>query len=223
MRPHTAGPSSQDGRLAASFAILAGLAFAAFPLLRPWGDKEADGDGTVNTEAMAEAFADPLWVISHVSGMAGWALLAAAVIAAHTVHLSTKLLFTLGIAALLPFYGAETFGLHILGAAAQERDDLTLVTLEGSLRAEPTALALFGTGLLVAAVATILLARDTWASASIRWTGLPLAVLIALYLPQFFAPENLRITHGIMLGAACALWGIRQASDTRIDSNPTAG
>ncbi|NLS09475.1 hypothetical protein HGQ17_05525 [Nesterenkonia sp. MY13] len=209
--------------LAGGLAVLSGLAFATFPILRPWGDKEVDDDGSANVEAMAEAFADPFWVISHVSGMLGWALLLAAVIATPAVALTAKLLLGLGVSALLPFYGAETFGLHVVAAAAQERGDLSLLDLEEAIRGEATALGLFGAGLIIAAVAITLVARDAWRSPRMRWAGFPLAVLIALYLPQFFAPDALRILHGLLLVGGCLLWAVQQAGGTKAGRHAANG
>ncbi|HHU44466.1 MAG TPA: hypothetical protein GXZ46_02300, partial [Actinomycetales bacterium] len=58
--------------IAAVLAAAGGLSLAAFPLLRPWGDK------TGAAAEMVEAFASPMWVVSHSAGMLGFVLLAAA-------------------------------------------------------------------------------------------------------------------------------------------------
>ena len=177
-------------------------AFAAFPLLRPWGDKAG------SPEVQAAAFADSLWVFSHLSGMVGWALLATAAVVSAGLAIRTKALLVLGVAALLPYYGAETFALHVLGRAALRREDLSLMEFEAVIRAEPVAVVLFGLGLIVAAIGAILVAVDTWRAGHLRWSGIPLAVLIALYLPQFFAAGGARIVHGLLLGVACLLWAM---------------
>ena len=99
-------------------------AFAAFPLVRPWGDKSGD------VRAMAEAFASPGWVIAHSSGMFAWVLLAAALATlagADRWPRRSAWAAAVGAAAVLPYYGAETFGLHGLARAALDEGNLPLV------------------------------------------------------------------------------------------------
>lgn len=203
--PDTAGRRVGPSPAAFVLATLAGIAFAVFPLIRPWGDKAG------GSEEMAQAFADPLWVYSHLSGMIGWVLLAAAASAARNVTARAAWPLALGVAAVLPYYGAETFALHVLADASLDRGDASLVEMESLIRAEPVATILFGLGLLMAAVGAVLLAADTWRLGRVRWAGIPLALLVGLYLPQFFAPEAARMTHGLLLGIACVLWGAAAA------------
>ncbi len=68
------------------------------------------------------------------------------------------------------------------------------------------AISLFALGLLILAIGAALLAVDTWNCAPMHWAGIPLALLVILYLPQFFAPDVVRVAHGILLGAACVFW-----------------
>lgn len=189
----------------AVLALGSGLAFAAFPLLRPWGDT---GGGPLD---MAAAFASEWWVAAHVSGMLGWALLAAALLSgangAGTRRAAAAV--AAGVAALLPYYGAEAFALHVLGEAALATGDPALAALEEPIRADPWAMTLFGTGLLLAGVGVLafaVLARR----GGVRGSGVLLggAVLIALYLPQFFAPDVVRVAHGLLLGLALAAWAV---------------
>lgn len=190
-------------------AALGGIAFALFPLLRPWGDK------TGSLPAMARAFADPLWVLSHLSGMIGWVLLAAAA-ATFAVWSRSRSAAAgawttgVGVVLVLPFFGAETFGLHALGRFAAGTGNPALVEAEAVIRGDAIAMAMFGVGLLTAAAGSALLALATWREPrqrGYRWVGVPLAVLIGLYLPQFFAPDVGRIVHGLLLAVACILWG----------------
>lgn len=205
-----------------SFAItstLAGAAFAAFPLLRPWGDKTGD------PIAMARAFADPLWVAAHASGMLGWVLLASsAVLAVSAAHRTSSAvsrrtalptmsawLIGLGVAGILPYYGSEAFALHSLGRTVLASGDTELIGMESLIRGEPVAMTLFGLGLLFAAIGAVLLTVARWRGRSSQgpgsgWQAVPVAVLVCLYLPQFFAPDPVRIIHGLLLGIACALW-----------------
>lgn len=54
-----------------AFAVVGGALLAAFPLIRPWGDK-AGGPAD-----MVDAFASPMWVAAHgvvlFAGAAWWA------------------------------------------------------------------------------------------------------------------------------------------------------
>ena len=233
MSIHTSDTSRTHARSRPIAGIIAGIGFAAFPLLRPWGDKS--GDPT----AVADAFASPLWVIAHLCGMVAWCVL---VVAAWThparspnppqpqqsPHRSSRAtgFLALGTAALLPFFGAETFALHVIGSTAVDQADLSLLDLESGIRNEPTAMTLFGVGLLAVAIGAALLARETWRHGTPQWAGIPMAVLVALYLPQFFAPDALRITHGVLLGTACVLWAVTSSraagrtDDNRSSSGP---
>ncbi|NLG55338.1 MAG: hypothetical protein GX542_06775 [Rhodococcus sp.] len=204
-------PSASSSRIAGSWpvaaaATAAGLAFAAFPLLRPWGDKTGDD------AQMAQAFADPLWVFSHLLGMIAWVTLTVAVVLA--VDTATRRfakpawLIGLGAAALLPYYGAETFALHVLGQDAEHGDLTSIAAVAAAIREQAVATTLFGVGFVLIAIGGVLLAVDTWRSVAVRWAGIPLAVLLCLYLPQFFAPDAVRIGHGIALGIACGVWGV---------------
>lgn len=187
-------------------SVLAGLAFATFPAIRPWGDKTG-----VHAE-MAQSFADPLWVGSHVSGMLGWGLLAGAAASTSGLHPATRWTLPVATATMLPYYGAETFALHALGGSQHLADD-SVALLAAEIRADPVAITLFGIGLLLATAGAVRLAADTWRTGRVRWAGVPLAVLVATYLPQFFTSPEVRITHGILLGVACALWGAGRPSE----------
>ena len=106
--------------IAAVLAAAGGLSLAAFPLLRPWGDQ------TGAAADMVEAFASPMWVVSHSAGMLGFILLAAAALLAAP---RAGRWIAAGVALILPFFGAETFGLHAVaghagGAAAAEVEAL---------------------------------------------------------------------------------------------------
>ncbi|MDO5661112.1 MAG: hypothetical protein Q4G40_00310 [Brachybacterium sp.] len=182
----------------------AGIAFAAFPLLRPWGDKAG------SLSAMADAFASPWWVIAHALGMLGWILLAAVVTIVGERGPSVLLL--VGVASMLPFYGAETFGLHGLARYAAVIDDPSLVRAEALIRGDLLAQGLFALGMVVAAIAVAVLALRLRRRRGVRWAAGAAAVLIALYLPQFFAPDALRIAHGVLLGMALIGWTLAAAT-----------
>ncbi len=147
-------------------ALVAGLAMAAYLALRPYPDD----------------FTSPWWIVSHTSGMLAFVALA---VLADRVGGRVRPLVALGVALVLPYYGAETFGL-----AAGANPDLA--------RYHPVALAMFVAGLLLVAVGGVLLGIRQRAA-------LPLGIMMALVLPQFFLPPAGRIAFGIVFALA-ALW-----------------
>ncbi|MDO5535029.1 MAG: hypothetical protein Q4F65_10305, partial [Propionibacteriaceae bacterium] len=178
-----------------SRALLAGsgVAFALFPLLRPWSDKTAPPAG------MAVSFADPLWIVAHSLGAAGFVLFAAGLVVRAGESRSGRLAAWLagaGAALVLPFFGAETFGLAaVAGTVAPDQ----VPALADAVRNGPVALGSFALGLLAVAASGVVVAVERWRSGARRWAGLPLALGLATYLPQFFLQPVGRITHGLLL------------------------
>jgi hypothetical protein len=202
--------------------VAAGLSFLLFPLLRPWPDE------TVATTELATALASDRWVVAHLFGILGLALLAPALLGLRTVlaqagpadggrtvpgtgagvGAATWALVSAwtgaGCAAL--YFGAEIFGIRTIAEAALRDGDLGLLADIEVLRMQPWAVTLFGTGLLLLAVAGVLGAVAVWRSgARPRWAGVPLAIGLLLLLPQFFGVPELRITHGFLVAAGCVL------------------
>jgi hypothetical protein len=202
--------------------VAAGLSFLLFPLLRPWPDE------TVATTELATAFASDRWVMAHLCGILGLALLGPALLGLRAVlaqagptddgvgtpgpgagvGTATWALVTAwvgaGCAAL--YFGAEIFGIRTIAEAALRDDDLGLLADVEVLRMQPWAVALFAAGLLLLAAAGVLLAVALWRSgARPRWAGVPLAIGLVLLLPQFFGGPELRITHGFLVAAGCVL------------------
>ncbi|GAA4686543.1 hypothetical protein APR04_003307 [Promicromonospora umidemergens] len=226
--------------------VAAGLAFLLFPLLRPWPDE------SVATADLATAFASDRWVLAHLCGILGLALLAPALLGLRTilaqagpadddagagpgagaganaaagagaragsragVGTATWALITAwvgaGCAAL--YFGAEIFGLRTLAEAALRENDLGLLAHAEVLRMQPGAIALFGAGLFLLAVAGVLVAVALWrAGGRPRWAGVPLAIGLVLVLPQFFGGPGLRITHGFLVAAGCVLVAVAARS-----------
>lgn len=186
---------------------LAGLAFALYPALRPYGDERA----LTGLASMGST----RWLVSHLLGMLGFALLPVALGTLATslpgarprpLRLARALAYA-GAVGVLPYYGGEAFGLHAVGAYATATADLALLSVVDGFRYSPVAITLFGVGLLAVAAAGALAWVATSGSGG-RWrsaTGL-LALALALYLPQFFAPAPLRVAHGVLLGLGC--WAV---------------
>ncbi|MEV5834622.1 hypothetical protein [Nocardia sp. NPDC052112] len=61
----------------------------------------------------------------------------------------------------------------------------------------PIAATVFAIGLALIAVAAILAAVAIWRSGTLRrWSGVPLALAMVLYLPHFWLPQAVRIGWG---------------------------
>lgn len=183
-----------------------GTLMAAYLFLRPYGDLQE------NTTAIAEAFASPYWIAAHVCGalaLASFAALAIRLVdvADRPTSRIARWSATLGTVLILPYYGAETFGLHALGRAALTGNPAVL-DLAGSVRNQPVAITMFGLGLLLLAVSGIAVAL-AWQRSSFGagtptwWAAWPLGLAMALMLPQFFLSPAGRIAFGAiyLLGA----------------------
>lgn len=198
----------QDRRqpwLAAGLAI-AGLGFVLYPAIRPFSD-EASLDG-------AAAFASPAWMLAHSIAIVSFILLALGLYAVslrlqgtHGGRLArgAVVLGWLGVGLTLPYYGAEVFGLHAAGRAAVDRSDSELLdTLTQAIRWQ-TGIWFIVTGLLLLAAAGVVVATAVWSARTRagRWAGVPLAVALVLYLPQFTGSQGLRVAHGLLMVVGC--------------------
>lgn len=215
--------------------VAAGLSFLLFPLLRPWPDETvataelatgfASGRwvvahlaGILGLGLLAPALLGLRAVLaaggssaggSSAGGSGGMGLAAAsAARGGRGVSAVTGALVTAwagaGFAAL--YFGAEIFGLRTLAQAAlRDGEPVPLGDVE-ALRMQPGAVVLFGAGLLLLAVAGVLLAVALWqAEPGPRWAGVPLAAGLVLVLPQFFGGPGLRVVHGFLVAAGCLL------------------
>lgn len=181
-----------------------GVFMAAYLLIRPYGD-------TADPTSMkaAEAFAATGWVIAHLCGALALASVGRLALRLHDVLATTlsRIARSAGLAGavlVLPYYGAETFGLHALGRAALDGSPGAL-DLVDPIRNHPAALATFGIGLLLLA-ACGLIAAVAWRRSTGSTAAWPLGILIALLLPQFYLPATGRMTFGVLYFAAAAWW-----------------
>lgn len=215
-KAHNSIRSSQFG--AAALAC-SGVLFALFPLLRPWSDKLDTATG------LADAFGSSWWVAAHLLGAGAFMLLALGAIPMREVHLATPgataaratlPLLWVGVALTMLYYGAETFALHAIAG-----DESTILDLSGEIRDGAVQLTVFVVGLFCVAAGAIMLAIAVWRGGVLpRFSAVPLAAMIALYLPQFFMPPSGRITHGLItavaaLWLAVALWQARPSRPAR--------
>ncbi len=199
--------SSRTGALA---LLIAGLSFFLYPAVRPFSD-EASLQG-------AAAFASQSWLLAHTLAMAWFITLSLGLLGLWTqlrggtgglLAAAALLLSWIGTGLTLPYYGAETFGLHAVGQEALRRQDATILALADAIRWQE-GLWFILAGLLSLAVGAVALALAVWRSGVLpKWTGIPLAIGLVLFLPQFFTPQTARVGHGLLMLVGCLLlaWG----------------
>ena len=193
-------------KLGAASLAISGILFVLYPAIRPFSsEKGLDG---------AAAFGSSHWIVAHMLAMVGFTLLALGIVGWYSSLQSTEhesvafraMVVTLGAIGLtLPFYGGEAYGLHAIGQEALNRGDGSLVEMSTVVRGG-AGLMMFLAGLLLLAVGSILVARVIWTSGGRdKWSGIPFAVTFALYIPQFFGTQPLRVGHGLLVAVGCAL------------------
>ena len=201
---------------------LAGVLFVLYPVTRPWHD-ESTQDG------LSAALTSGAWVASHFFALLGFilvplGLLALSCAVAHTraapFALAAVIVTWLGAGLVLPYYGAEDFGLNSVATFTADGPPIDLVALK-DLRFGPLALTTFGLGLLLLPIGAVLAAVAAWRSGVLaRPAGVLFSLGFVLFLPQFLAPAPVRIGHGALLGIGCgwfalALWRA-SATTTRL-------
>lgn len=193
----TTDATSRSARptITAAALAIAGLAFAFYPMLR--------GSGSESGAAGAELYARDAWVVAHALGMLGFVLAswALGILDRLTGHLAMA-----GTLLVLPYYGAETFGLHAIGQQALDTGEMSGVAAADLFRYQPLAVTMFAIGLLLLAAAGVrllVLARGN--RAMMRPAQLLVGAGLATYLPQFFLPIEGRIVHGLVLGVGLVL------------------
>jgi hypothetical protein len=181
--------------------LVSGVAFAAYPLLRPYADE--------TTMAGLAAMASGRWLVAHLLGMLAFAVLP---VGLARLRPSLGVLGYVSAVLLLPYYGGEAFGLHAIGAHGVATSDLSMLTVVDGFRYNPVAITLFGLGLIVLAATGVLAVLACW-SGGRTWRVAVGAVGLGLllYLPQFFASPGVRIGHGLLLGLGCVAVGLVNA------------
>jgi hypothetical protein len=184
---------------AAALFALAGALFVVYPALRPYTSET----GLVG----AMAFGSDRWVLAHLAGMFAFGCLAtgSCLLTRRTLD---RVGTVLGVGLILPYYGAETFGLHAIGRAAVQHGAANLTAVADAVRYHPAAISMFGAGWILLAAAAVAVARVLW-TRGIRAGAILIGAGMVLYLPQFFAPPWLRIAHGVVLGVGLAIVSIR--------------
>lgn len=202
---------SADRRSLVAPAIGTGLLMLVYLVVRPYGD--ADSGQTMEA---ARAFASNPWVVAHVAGalalacFAWLALQHALVVPGRSSALSAGTALA-GLVLVLPYYGAETFALHVIGDRAAGGDQIALELID-PIRNNPVAMTMFGLGLVMIAFAAVLLALIWWREdTGPAWAVWPLTAAVVLFLPQFFLPPGGRVTYGVLyaVSAGLLLLGLR--------------
>jgi hypothetical protein len=211
-------------RTGAAALAAAGVLFLAYPLVRPYHDESTLAGATKSMGSNA-------WVAAHLFAMIGFVLLPLGLLAlsgavgrtrAAGLSLAATITVWIGAGLSLPYYGSEDFGLHAI--AGPHGNPSNVVDLANAVRSQPVALTTFGTGLVVLAVGTVIAAVAIWRSGVLpRWTGVPFAVAVVLFLPQFYAPSSVRIAHGVlMLVGLVVLAGALWRAAARVDETAPA-
>ena len=175
-------------RLGAVSLAVSALLLAAFPLVRPFGDKSS------NPATVAETFASASWVVSHILGALGFILLPIGLFGLYAYLRDSPvdrltfrglILSWLGIGLFLPIFGSEAFALRAIGNEAIRRNNTDLLILAHSIRMGPQ-FAFVLSGILLLAIGAILIGIAVWKSGTLpKWGGVVLAIGLALFFPCF--------------------------------------
>lgn len=217
----------RDPRHLAVPATTAGMLMVSYLLLRPYGDHGGPPD-----LAAAAAFASPWWVVAHLAGALALAQVGRIALRLHDL-LGSPLTAVgrwsglAGTVLVLPYYGAETFGLHAVGRMALT--DSSVLPLVEDIRTQPAAMVSFALGLALLAAGGVAVAiawqRATRSGAleAPGWAAWPLAAAIALVLPQFYLPPTGRMAFGILFGVAALVLAVCASRATlRPSQSPTS-
>ncbi|HJP80736.1 MAG TPA: hypothetical protein VJ914_41090 [Pseudonocardiaceae bacterium] len=186
---------------------LSGVCFLLYPVLRPYSDeKSLDG---------ARAMSSTLWIVAHLFAVGGFILFGLGILAIHSatrrarggpIALRSLVVTWVGIGLLLPYYGAEVFGLHAISGQAWNDRNEALLHLVDTVRYNPAAITMFGLGLVLLAAGAVMAARAlSRSSVMMPFGGAVFALGFVLYLPQFFAPGPVRMVHGLIVLIGCWL------------------
>src|SRR5207245_5309320 len=138
------------------------ILFVLYPLLRPFSD-ESSLQG-------AHAFASSAWILEHMLGVLGFILIALGLLCLSSAlqHTAARRLASLvlvltwiGVGLILPYYGAEMFGLRAIGQEALRQHSSALLSLVDTVRLGPGAI-VFVVGLGLLAIGAVLAAIAVW-------------------------------------------------------------
>jgi hypothetical protein len=195
-------------RLGAIALALSGVTFFLYPVVRPWHD-ESTISGAV-TSMSSDA-----WVAAHLFAIFGLILMPLGLLGlcrlmakgrgfGLTVTATVIIWFGAGLS--LPYYGAEDFALHAIARQVRLGSPLDLLSLVTAIRFGAVAATTFAAGLVLLGVGGVLIGISIWRSAILpRLSGMPLAIALALLIPQFYLPAWARIAHAMQIALALIL------------------
>ncbi len=202
--------------------IVSGVLFAIYPIARPFSDERGlSGAG---------AFASPLWLVAHLCAVGAFTALLLAVTStyatARTRPQAARIAWALhivGACLILPFYGAEAFGLNALGKEAIRvggTNAALLVGLSADVRGG-VGLAVFLFGAVALAAGAVIGIGATSPMTFRRWGALVVAVAIVLLIPQFFLSQPLRVAHGMLYLTGTLIYAVALAREAARSASVT--
>lgn len=192
--------SSRIRLCAVSLAISAFL-FAAFPIIRPFGDRSAI------PSQVAETFISTPWVLSHILAIIAFVLLPVGLFGlysflqknhAERISFLGLILGWIGAGLFIPILGTEAFALRAIGQTVVQQKNLALLTLADSIRMGPER-AFVIVGLTILAIGSIMFAIAIWKNGSLpKLSGIVFAIGLSLFFPLL--PQVVRIVDGLLIG-----------------------
>lgn len=187
---------------------VAGVLLVLYPAVRPWQDEST-------VQGATKAMSSGTWVAAHLFAMLGFILAALGLLAvwdavrrtrAERLAFAAVVTFWIGAGLVLPYYGAEDYGLNAIARKAAEGQVSDLLGLVEAVRFSPAPATTFVLGLLLLGAGAVLAAVAVWRSRVLPGSsGLLFGVGFALFLPQFFTPPAVRIAHGVLV-AVGSIW-----------------
>jgi len=217
MSPTTGSPVLV--RLGAVALAVSGWLFFLYPVVRPWRNESTIGGAVASMSSDA-------WVAAHLFAVFALILMPLGLLGlcrqlagsrGYGLMLTGTVAVWLGAGLALPYYGAEDFALHALARQVRSGTSLDLVRLVDAVRFGAAATGTFAAGLLLLGVGGVLIAISIWRTAVLpRFSGVPLAFGLVLFIPQFYLPAWARIAHGIEVAVALVLLAVVLWASTRV-------
>lgn len=193
-------------RFSAINLTAAGALFVLYPSLRPFSDE--------SSLSGAAAFASSEWIVSHTMAILAFILMTIGLLglyvslrdnAVEKLALYSLVLAFFGTGLTLPYYGAEVFGLHVIGREAINQNNIEWMRLANDIRFGPGFYMILA-GLVIVAAGTAMMAAGIWKSRTMpRWSGIPFTFGFLIYLPQFMGTQPIRVAHGVIIAVGC-IW-----------------
>ena len=217
MSPTTGSPVLL--RLGAVALAVSGWLFFLYPVVRPWRNEFTIGGAVASMSSDA-------WVAAHLFAVFALILMPQGLLGlcrqlagsrGYGLMLTGTVAVWLGAGLALPYYGAQDFALHALARQVRSGTSLDLLRLVDAVRFGAAASGTFAAGLLLLGVGGVLIAISIWRTAVLpRFSGVPLAFGLVLFIPQFYLPARARIAHGIAVGVALVLLAVVLWASTRV-------